>query len=82
MPQFDSTVKGREGEWVPCDKAAEADCKLKGIDHLGMKVKPKTETGTQPYPVMAEAQNELPRAGADNKFPEIRKRGEVKKKEA
>lgn len=74
-PQYDSTIPGKEGQWHPCDLAAEAELKLRGIKHLGIgitKVKPNQPA---PYPVMAEAQNELPKAGADDKFPEIRKRG-------
>lgn len=73
MPQFIS----EGGLWSAADLAAQADLKQKGISHLGVKVKSKNVDNAtpNPYPVMAEPQNELPKAGADNKFPETRKRG-------
>lgn len=80
MPRFVS----EGGLWHPADLAAKAELKQRGIETLGIKVKSKSVDNVSPnppYPVMAEAQNELPKAGKDEKFPEIRKRGRPKKKE-
>lgn len=77
MPQFVS----EKGEWHPADLAAKMELKQRGVKTLGVKVKSvnvNNAAPNQPYPVMAEAQNELPKAGTDNKFPELRKRGKSK----
>ena len=79
MPQYKSDM----GEWSAADLAAKEELKLRGIETLGIKVKSKNVDNVAPnppYPVMAEPQNELPKAGKDDKFPEMKKRGEVPKK--
>ena len=80
MPQYVS----EQGLWHPADLAAKEALKVKGVETLGVKVKSKNidnAAPNPPYPVMAEAQNPIPKAGVNDKFPEIRKRGEVKKEE-
>lgn len=77
MPQYVS----EKGLWHPADLAAKEELKVRGIDTLGVKIKEPIIGEKKEYPVMAEAQNELPKAGTDNKFPEIRKRGRPKKEQ-
>ena len=79
MPQYISNA----GLWEPADLAAQEELKIRGVKTLGVKVKSKDVNNVAPnqsYPVMAEPQADLPVAGKDDKFPEIRKKGKPKEK--